>query len=182
VRLWDSVSGKGCVVAPDAMGLSCLPFEKGRAAPNINRAAHIERIHEMYTRESSDVPRCTHRPNGKDSGGSLTAAVALLRPTWLNILAMGYRCKTVTDLSQAKRRPWPWRRKPLADIDAEVAELADAPVSKSGPRKGVWVRVPPSAVASTFPWRSTKTSLEEFRARRIEKWLRVSKKHWQATA
>ena|GEM_PF-4983376 len=29
---------------------------------------------------------------------------------------------------------------------AEVAELADAPVSKSGPRKGVWVRVPPSAL------------------------------------
>ena len=29
---------------------------------------------------------------------------------------------------------------------AEVAELADAPVSKSGPRKGVWVRLPPSAV------------------------------------
>src|SRR5260370_13330465 len=28
---------------------------------------------------------------------------------------------------------------------AEVAELADAPDSKSGARKGVWVRVPPSA-------------------------------------
>src|SRR5438132_8878966 len=34
----------------------------------------------------------------------------------------------------------------LLYLDAEVAELADAPVSKSGPRKGVWVRVPPSSV------------------------------------
>ena len=31
---------------------------------------------------------------------------------------------------------------------AEVAELADAPDSKSGPRKGVWVRVPPSAICN----------------------------------
>src|SRR5438876_98237 len=31
---------------------------------------------------------------------------------------------------------------------AEVAELAYAPVSKSGARKGVWVRVPPSALFS----------------------------------
>src|SRR5438445_5242630 len=30
---------------------------------------------------------------------------------------------------------------------AEVAELADAPDSKSGARKGVWVRFPPSALA-----------------------------------
>ena len=30
---------------------------------------------------------------------------------------------------------------------AEVAELADAPDSKSGSRKGVGVRLPPSAVA-----------------------------------
>src|SRR5215212_3449557 len=35
----------------------------------------------------------------------------------------------------------PWRR-------AEVAELADAPDSKSGARKGVWVRFPPSAPGS----------------------------------
>ncbi len=28
---------------------------------------------------------------------------------------------------------------------ARVAELADAPDSKSGPRKGVWVRLPPLA-------------------------------------
>jgi hypothetical protein len=33
-----------------------------------------------------------------------------------------------------------------ADLYAEVAELADAPDSKSGARKGVWVRFPPSAL------------------------------------
>jgi hypothetical protein len=30
-------------------------------------------------------------------------------------------------------------------LQADVAELADAPDSKSGSRKGVWVRPPPSA-------------------------------------
>ena len=36
---------------------------------------------------------------------------------------------------------------------AEVAELADAPDSKSGARKGVWVRVPPSAYEEKLPAR-----------------------------
>ena len=31
-------------------------------------------------------------------------------------------------------------------LQADVAELADAPDSKSGSRKGVWVRPPPSAI------------------------------------
>ena len=36
---------------------------------------------------------------------------------------------------------------------ADVAELADALDSKSGTRKGVWVRPPPSApLAGCFPW------------------------------
>src|SRR5439155_18269143 len=35
----------------------------------------------------------------------------------------------------------PWRQQ------AEVAELADAPDSKSGSLRGVWVRFPPSALA-----------------------------------
>ena len=34
-------------------------------------------------------------------------------------------------------------------LPAEVAELADAPDSKSGAREGVWVRAPPSALRST---------------------------------
>lgn len=35
---------------------------------------------------------------------------------------------------------------------AAVAESVDAPDSKSGTRKSVWVRVPP-AVLFTLPWR-----------------------------
>src|SRR5579871_6750169 len=36
---------------------------------------------------------------------------------------------------------------PEKSAGAEVAESADAPDSKSGPRKGVWVQVPPSVLA-----------------------------------
>jgi hypothetical protein len=41
---------------------------------------------------------------------------------------------------------------------AEVAELADAPDSKSGSLRGVWVRFPPSALAfqgNSVPSRTT---------------------------
>jgi hypothetical protein len=47
-----------------------------------------------------------------------------------------------------------------ADLYAEVAELADAPDSKSGARKGVWVRFPPSAYGSwTAPSRRRRRAL-----------------------
>src|SRR5438552_3403032 len=42
----------------------------------------------------------------------------------------------------------PTSRRGLGCLRAEVAELADAPDSKSGARKGVWVRFPPSALAA----------------------------------
>lgn len=41
----------------------------------------------------------------------------------------------------------PGQTRPTDDPLAEVAELADAPDSKSGARKGMRVRLPPSAVA-----------------------------------
>ena len=40
---------------------------------------------------------------------------------------------------------WPAASLTYSDSRAEVAELADAPDSKSGAREGVWVRFPPSA-------------------------------------
>ena len=48
------------------------------------------------------------------------------------------------ELSPAPRG-WPARPLTYSEFEAEVAELADAPDSKSGAREGVWVRVPPSA-------------------------------------
>src|SRR5262245_22043227 len=60
--------------------------------------------------------------------------------------AVGTRGKTVTRWSRDRLRRQAASCKFLSRINAEVAESADAPDSKSGARKGVWVRVPPSAV------------------------------------
>src|SRR3979409_2278909 len=38
--------------------------------------------------------------------------------------------------------------------------MADAPDSKSGPRKGVWVQVPPSVLGSYSPLHSLEQALE----------------------
>ena len=48
----------------------------------------------------------------------------------------------------SKSRPSRGSRRTIA-VRAEVAELADAPDSKSGSLRGVWVRFPPSALEST---------------------------------
>src|SRR5712664_1953104 len=49
---------------------------------------------------------------------------------------------------------------------AEVAELADAPDSKSGARKGVWVRFPPSALFARRTRRAISPGTSRFRSGR----------------
>src|SRR5215471_19152746 len=58
-------------------------------------------------------------------------------PVWSGWIAseIGRRCSSTARLSASYH-----------GTDAEVAELADAPDSKSGSLRGVWVRFPPSAL------------------------------------
>ena len=67
---------------------------------------------------------------------------AMGRPFATNIAQAGF------DLIVHDLRPQPVAHRSAATIlcQAEVAELADAPDSKSGVRKDVWVRPPPSAL------------------------------------
>src|SRR5438270_2187349 len=66
-------------------------------------------------------------------------------PTTLRLIATPNRLydRKVVNLLPLDHRLWPWLADTMAG--AEVAELVDAPDSKSGGLRAVWVRFPPSA-------------------------------------
>ena len=126
--------------APGAPSIRCCRSATGRPAGLRSSGSAPSTSRALAT-----ATRCDSSASSRSAGSARRSRWPAATAVPMPASASCSRRRTSRSASaQAKRRPRTARRTMAAQ--AEVAELADAPDSKSGGLRAVWVRFPPSAL------------------------------------